>query len=84
MNQMLAMDAKSARKKARAAVNPLAGLRLASALTAAWCCEKIEICSGGKIISSRPACIRCAYTSSASENKAAPKSEIIGSTFAAR
>jgi hypothetical protein len=36
MNQMFAMDLESAQKKARAAVNPLAGLRLASALTAAW------------------------------------------------
>jgi len=33
---MLAMDAESRQKKARAAVNPLAGLRLASALAAAW------------------------------------------------
>lgn len=33
---MLATDAESAQKKARETVNPLAGLRLASALTAAW------------------------------------------------
>jgi len=32
----LAMDSESAQKKARAAVKPLAGLRLASALAAAW------------------------------------------------
>jgi hypothetical protein len=33
---MLAMDTESAQKKARETVNPLAGLRLASALAAAW------------------------------------------------
>ena len=49
MNQMLAMDSESAQKKARAEVNPLAGLRLASALTAAWCCEESKIRSGGKV-----------------------------------
>ena len=45
---MLVMDLESAQKKARAEVNPLAGLRLASALTAAWCCEESKIGSGGK------------------------------------
>jgi hypothetical protein len=33
---MLATNVESAQKKARETVNPLAGLRLASALTAAW------------------------------------------------
>ena len=45
---MLATDSESAQKKARAEVNPLAGLRLASALTAAWCFEESKIRSGGK------------------------------------
>ena len=84
MNQMLATDSEFAQKKARDTVNPLAGLRLASALTAAWCCEESEICSGGKRNFAAPARIRFAHTSSASENKASPKSETIGSAFAAR
>ena len=46
---MLAMDSESGQKKARAEVNPLAGLRLASALTAAWCIEESKIRSGGKV-----------------------------------
>ena len=37
---MLAMDSESGQKKARETVNLLAGLRLASALAAAWCCER--------------------------------------------
>ena len=45
---MLAMDLESAQKKARETVNPLAGLRLASALTAAWCFDQSKIGSGGK------------------------------------
>jgi hypothetical protein len=45
---MLAMDSESAQKKARAAVNPLAGLLVASALPASWCCDQSKIRSGGK------------------------------------
>ena len=45
---MLAMDSESGQKKARDTVNPLAGLRLASALTAAWCFDESKIRSGGK------------------------------------
>ena len=45
---MLATDSESAQKKARETVNPLAGLRLASALTAAWCFDESKIRSGGK------------------------------------
>ena len=45
---MLATDSESAQKKARDTVNPLAGLRLVSTLTAAWCCEESKIGSGGK------------------------------------
>ena len=42
------MDLESAQKKARDTVNPLAGLRLVSTLTAAWCCDESKIGSGGK------------------------------------
>ena len=45
---MLAMDLEYVQKKARETVNPLAGLRLVSTLTAAWCCEESKIRSGGK------------------------------------
>ena len=45
---MLATDSEYRQKKTRAEVNPLTGLRLASALTAAWCCEESKIRSGGK------------------------------------
>jgi hypothetical protein len=45
---MFATDSESVQKKARAEVNPLAGLRLASALTAAWCIDESKIRSGGK------------------------------------
>jgi len=64
---MLATDAEFGQKKARAAVNPLAGLRLASALAAAWCCEETKIGSVGKRVIARPLlCIRFGHTSSAS------------------
>ena len=50
MNQMLATDSESVQKKARDTVNPLAGLLVASALPAAWCCDESKIRSGGKLV----------------------------------
>jgi len=71
---MLAMDAESRQKKARETVNPLAGLRLASALAAAWCCEESELrarwqgCNFLRLrMRERAACITAADTSCAIE-----------------